>query len=335
MYERFLVTGATGFLGRAIIDELLKQNNTHKIYAFVQKEDPFVRKLPPRVSVIYGDICDAASLTNFFSYANSKTCVIHCAGMISVASDPGYKIYMINASGTAAVVRHCEKAHVGKLIYVSSVHAIPEKAHGMTITEDAEFSQDLVKGYYARTKAIATKIVFDACSRGLNANVVFPSGIIGPGDYGKGNISTMLVSFIEGFLPFAINGEYDFVDVRDVASGIVSCVEGGVPGKGYILSGHKISIKNMLSIARDLLGLNYRPIYLPIGLARLAAPAYEKRSLRRGLPSFFTPYSVSVLKSNCNFSHEAASADFGYAPRPYKDSVQDMVLWLNAYKHHF
>lgn len=335
MYERYLVTGATGFLGRAIIDALLKQNNTYKIYALVQRGDPLVRKLLPKVTVIYGDLCDAASLTNFFSYANSKTCVIHCAGMVSVASDPGYRIYMINASGTAAVIRQCEKAHVGKLIYVSSVHAIPEKEHGKTMTEDTVFCPDLVTGYYARTKAIATKMVFDACARGLNANVVFPSGIIGPGDYGMGSFSYMLSSFINGVLPFAIKGEYDFVDVRDVADGIVSCVDFGEPGQGYILSGHIISIKDMLNIAKSTLGLNYRPVYLPIGLAKLIAPIYEKRSRRLGLPCFFTPYSVSVLKSNCNFSHEAATAAFGYIPRPYEDSVQDMTLWLNAYKHLF
>ena len=333
MYNKFLVTGATGFLGRAIIDALIQYDGTLRIYAFVQNNDPFVKKLPPNVSVIYGDLCNDITLNHLFSYADSHTCVIHSAGMVSVASNPGYKLYSVNVGGTAGIISHCEKAGVGKLIYVSSVHALPEKPPGDTITEDAVLSPNTVYGHYARTKAIATNLVLDASSRGLNTNVVFPSGIIGPGDYGKGNITSMLLSFLAGNLPLAIRGRYDFVDVRDVAAGIVSCAEYGAPGGKYILSGHTISIRNILDIAKSALDLNYRPVYLPIGLARLAASTYEKRSLQKGLPCFFTPYSVSVLESNCAFSHARASTDLGYTPRPAEESIRDMVCWVNAHKN--
>ena len=138
----------------------------------------------------------------------------------------------------------------------------------------------------------------------------------------------MARSFLAGRLPFAVRGGYDFVDVRDVAKGILACSESGEPGKGYILSGCYVTIRRMLQLVGKTAKLKYRPICLPLGLARLAAPYYERRSLRERKPLFFTPYSVSVLASNGQFSHAAASECFAYQPRPMEETLGDMTAWL-------
>ena len=196
------------------------------------------------------------------------------------------------------------------MVYVSSVHAIPEKPKGCIITEDCEFSPGLVDGDYAKSKATATELVFAAAERGLNASIVFPSGIIGPGDLQGGSFTSMAKSFLAGKLPLAVRGGYDFVDVRDVANGLLACSESGEPGKGYILSGHYATIRKMLQLVGKTAKLKYRPICLPLGLAKLAAPYYERRSLKDRKPLFYTPYSVSVLASNGRFSHAVASKRF-------------------------
>ena len=237
-------------------------------------------------------------------------------------------MYRVNVGGTNNILRHCERAGVGKLVYVSSVHAIPEKPKGMEITEDAVFSSDTVQGDYAKSKAIATALVLEAASRGLNASVVFPSGIIGPGDVGKGSITHMLLSFLAGKLPVAVKGGYDFVDVRDVAAGIVSCAEQGQSGHGYILSGQYATIRDILNAAKDALGLKRTVSFLPICLAKLIAPVYEKRGMRKRQTLYFTPYAVAVLDSNSRFNRSAAAAAFGYAPRSLQSSIRDTVLWL-------
>ena len=330
MYDKYLITGATGFLGRTVVEELV--HHDAQVRALVLHNDPYINLLPKEVHTIVGDVCDKNSLADFFVDADSRTCVIHCAGIVSVASRPGPKLYQVNVGGTWRILRQCLEHDVGKLIHVSSVHAIPEKPEGCVITESCDFSPGLVDGDYAKSKAAATELVFDAAERGLNAGSVFPSGIIGPGDVQGGSFTSMVRSFLAGRLPFAVRGGYDFVDVRDVAKGILACSESGEPGKGYILSGHYITIRKMLQLVGKAAKLKYRPICLPLGLAKLAAPYYERRSLKDRKPLFFTPYSVAVLASNGQFSHAAASECFAYQPRPMEETLWDMTVWLMARK---
>ena len=134
MFDQYLITGATGFLGRAVAEELVRRRA--QVHALVLHNDPYIHLLPKEVHTVVGDVCTKNSLTDFFADAGSRTCVIHCAGVVSVASRPGSKLYQVNVGGTWRVLRQCMKRNVGRLIHVSSVHAIPEKPKGCIITED-------------------------------------------------------------------------------------------------------------------------------------------------------------------------------------------------------
>ena len=307
MYNQYLVTGGTGFLGRSILQKL--SHSGAKVRTFVLPDDPYAAMIPPDVQSVTGDLLDDASLDRFFEGAGAGTCVIHCAGIISIASHPAPILQRVNVDGTKRVLDRC-------------------RTKGQTITEDCRLSPDLVDGGYAKTKAVAANLVFDAASQGLNACVVYPSGIIGPGDLQSGSFTTMAKDYLCGKLPLAVRGGYDFVDVRDVAAGILACSECGIPGEGYILSGHYTTIKGMLEMVGRAAGLRHRSIYLPLAIAKLAAPFYEKKTIREKKPLFFTPYSISVLGSNGQFSCRKASKQFSYQARPLEETLQDMTEWL-------
>ncbi len=326
MFDRYLVTGATGFLGRVIVEKLIERGA--EVAALVMPGDPNKKLLPQKVRVFMGDVCNKSSMNRFFDGADSRTCVIHCAGIVSVASRPGCRLHQVNEGGTWKITRQCAEHQVGRLIYISSVHAMPEKPKGTVITEDCDISPGLVYGEYARSKAAATSLVFEAVQRGLNASVVFPSGIIGPGDLQGGSLTTMARRFLAGRLPIAVRGGYDFVDVRDVAEGVLACAEHGQTGKGYILSGHYITVREMLQTIGEAAGRPRHTLYLPLWLAALAAPRFERYSIKARKPLLFTPYSMAVLGSNGHFSHDAASEAFDYQPRPMKMTLRDMTLWL-------
>ena len=125
-----------------------------------------------------------------------------------------------------------------------------------------------------------------------------------------------------------MKGGYDFVDVRDVAAGIVSCAENGVRGKCYILSGHYATIRDILETVAKNTGIKNVVSYIPIALAKIVAPFYELNSIRKKKKLFFTPYAVRVLQSNALFSEKAAKNDLGYAPRSLKETLSDTVKWL-------
>ncbi len=328
VYGKYLVTGGTGFLGRAVVSALAGRGG--KVRALVLKDDPLARELPEGVERAVGDVCEEASLRAFFSDAGEDACVVHCAGIVSVASRPGERLYAVNVEGTRSVLRLCRLQGVGRLVYVSSVHAIAEKPMGEEMTEPQKLFPGLVRGDYGRSKAMATELVCDAAAKGLNASVVFPSGIIGPGDTKPGSITSMLLSFLAGKLPVAVKGGYDFVDVRDVAEGIAACCERGQAGRGYILSGNYATIRDILEIVGEAANLRRRVIYLPTGVARLIAPICEWHDLRRKKPLYFTPYAVDVLRSNARFSHRAAGAALGYSPRPLRFTLWDTVRWLQG-----
>ena len=300
----YIVTGATGFLGGAVVRELISRG--HSVTALALPEDPLLPLLPEGAIVRFGDVTDRATLIPVFEGAEGCR-VIHCAGMVSVAAGQGEALGRINVQGTENIAGLCLEYGAKRLVYVSSVHAIPERPMGEVITEECRVSPELVHGAYAKSKAAANKKVLLAAEKGLDAGIVYPSGIIGPGDRGMGSMTVMLRSFLRGRLPAGVCGGYDFVDVRDAAAGAVSCADSGRPGEGYILSGRYASIKELLTLAGRLSGRRAPGLFLPRRLAGLAAPIFERRSIRRGEKPFFTPYSISVLGSNGNFSHKKAS----------------------------
>ncbi len=326
MFTNYLVTGATGFLGLTVVRMLAARGE--RVTALVLKGDASAARLPAGVRVSCGNVADRDSLADFFSSCDEQTCVIHCAGMISIRTTPGKRLRAINVTGTANIVALCQAHRAGKLIYVSSVHAIPEAKKGAVMAETTAFSPQAVSGPYAKTKAEATALVLAAAKNGLNACVVHPSGIVGPEDYNLGSISSMIISYCRGRLPLGVEGGYDFVDVRDVASGILACCEKGVPGECYILSSEYVSIRTLLGRLQAESRGKRVLAFVPTMLAKILSPFAEGFSLLRREKPCFTPYSVAVLASNGHFSHAKATHDLGYSPRKFADTLRDTFRWL-------
>ena len=142
----------------------------------------------------------------------------------------------------------------------------------------------------------------------------------------------MLLALSRGRLPLGVKGGYDFVDVRDVAVGILACAERGKAGECYILSGHYASIRDIFTMTASLLGEKAPRLYAPAALAKCFAPICEKIAhLRRQRP-FFTPYSISVLDSNGHFSNAKASKTLGFHARPLKETLRSTLHWFRTQK---
>lgn len=326
----YLVTGAAGHLGSQIVAQLCAQKK--KVRALVLEGDPNASRLPAEVAQFVGDVTDLKSLEPAFAVRrNQKLIVIHAAGIVSIASKYDPKIYRVNVQGTRNVVDLCCEKKVKRLVHVSSVHAIPERPRGEIIAETDLFDPALVEGVYAKTKAEATQYVLNAArTRGLDACVVHPSGISGPGDPGRGHITQLVIDYCNGSLSAGVDGGYDFVDVRDVAAGIVSCCERGRKGECYILSNRYFTVADLFEIFHEVTGKRRIRTFLPLWFAKGTAGVAEAWYKMKKQPPLYTAYSLYTLSSNAEFSHEKASRELGYTTRPFRQTIEDTVRWLRA-----
>ncbi len=322
MKELYLVTGAAGHLGSAVIRELKKMNKN--VRGLVLQGE---KNIPEDIDIFYGDVTKKDSLEDFFENSGAELIVIHCAGIVSITSNYSQLMYDVNVNGTKNIVELCIEKNVKKLVYVSSVHAIPEKPKGEIIFETKNFDPDKVVGNYAKTKAEATKYVLDS-SRRLNVSIVHPSGICGPYDFGNGHITTLVKDYYTGKLVAGIRGGYDFVDVRDVAKGILSCLERGRQGECYILSNKYFSVREILNMLYDITRKKKIKSFIPLWFIKIMAPVAEFYYKILKQPPLYTPYSIYTLNSNSIFSNEKAKKELGYKTRKMKETLKDTVKWL-------
>lgn len=322
----YIVTGAAGHLGSAVTKTLNDQGTA--VYALCLSTE---KHLPQgeHIKVFFGNVCDIDSLTDLFeNCVNKSVTVIHCAGIVSIASKFNQNVYDVNVNGTKNIISLCERYNVKKLVYISSVHAIPELPANEIITEVDHFSPDDVVGLYAKTKAEASQCVLDYIKRGYSANIIHPSGIVGPGDFGRGHITQLVIDYYKGRLTSGIKGGYDFVDVRDVANGILACCENGKSGECFILSGRYMRIYDLLNLLHEITGKKAVKRLLPLWFVRATAPLSELYYKILNQPPLFTAYSISTLNTNANFSNEKAAKELGYTARPMKQTLTDTIKWL-------
>ncbi len=326
MKRLYIITGAKGHLASTII-RYLRHEDCHirgLILPTEQGEDD------RQLTYYRGDVSRQETLEPLFADTEcNEVIVIHTAGIISIADKVTPQLYNVNVGGARNVIAQCIRHHVKRLVYVSSVHAIPESTEQATISEAESFSGEMVTGAYAATKAEATQAVMDAVKTGLDAVIVHPSGIIGPYDGGNNHIVQLVRMCMSGTLPAGVTGGYDFVDVRDVAKGCLKAAEKGKTGSCYILSNRYFTIKELLEYVRGITG-GSRKICLPIGLARVFAPLFEWTARIRHTRPLYTKYALYTLSSNGHYSHDKATSELGYRPRDMRKTIADTVHFLRG-----
>ncbi|MBN2465568.1 SDR family oxidoreductase [candidate division WOR-3 bacterium] len=320
-----VVTGATGHVGNVLVRELVSRG--HGVRAVVQPAETSEAIAGLDVEMVRADVRDYGSLVRAFAGADL---VYHLAGVITISGGQARLLEDVNVRGASNVARACREAGVRRMVYTSSVHALAVPPPGVALCETTEFRPEALDGDYARSKARASIEIRKSVEQGLDAVMVFPSGIIGPYDFRLSEMGHLFSDFVRGRLRVYVDGAYDFVDVRDVVAGLMLAAEKGRRGEGYILSGERSTVRDLLVLLQQATGIRSRARRLPMRLARFAAwfaPAYYR--LRHAKPRF-TSYSLRVLASNCLMSCAKAARELGYAPRPLQETVRNTIEWFVA-----
>lgn len=331
MKEIYLVTGGTGFVGNNVVKNLEAKGN--EVITLVRSKEKAAKALAGcKATLITGDVRNLTDLEKMFNAAGKEKRIvfIHTASVVHIGNNKKIikDMWDVNINGAKNAVEICKKYNC-RLLYVSSVHAITEPKKRALTTEIKNFNPKTVVGQYAKSKATASKLVMDAVlNNGLDAVLVHPAGITGPNDWSDTHLSQMVEDCAQGRIPAAVIGGYDFVDVRDVAEGVVLAAEKGKTGECYLLSNQYYSVKEMLTSIYELGAGRKIKMRLPIWLARIGLPflnIYFKLSKKRPL---YTAYSLYTLKSNSNFSHKKATKELGYSARELKESLADTITFL-------
>ena len=327
---QYLLTGAAGNLGSSVARQLVAEGKA--VRALVLKGDPAAERVPKEVEVLIGDVTDLASLERFFTTdSGSDVVVIHCASIVTVSPDYSKKVFDVNVTGTKNIVDKCLEHKVKKLVYISSTGAIPELPHGTLIEEVTTFDPDAIVGFYGKTKAQASQIVMDAVrERGLDASLVYPTGISGPGDYAYGPVSSFVIDYIAGKMNAGIAGSFNAVDVRDLAAGVIACCDKGSKGEGYIMGNTCVSMKEMFHLLSSMSGAKEVKTILPVPVANVIAVISGIASKITGKPSRMTTYAVYNLARNNEFNCDKARRELGFEVRPFADTISDLISWLRA-----
>uniref|UniRef100_A0A7C5RIB4 NAD-dependent epimerase/dehydratase family protein n=1 Tax=Fervidobacterium thailandense TaxID=1008305 RepID=A0A7C5RIB4_9BACT len=318
--KKILVTGATGHLGNVLCKTLLERG--FKVKALIEPRTSILPLEGLETEKVFRDIRE-----DLEDLAADVDVIVHLASVISITPKNKKLVYSVNIDGTKNILNQA-RFRGCPIVYASSVHVFVDKAPGSEYSEDDEINEEKVHGHYAKSKAIATKVVLDAFKQGLDGFVFFPTGIYGPFDYRLSYFSRVLINFKSGKLRYTVPGSFDFVDVRDCANAVVDLLELFFSGKinrdSFIISGRMVDFSKLpvLCGSKSFKVLSWSAAEI-VSYGGLILNAL-------GIESEFVPYAVHNLRMAYRYSRAKLESFVNYTPRMIQESIDDFFKWLES-----
>lgn len=295
-----LVTGATGLLGSHVVVDYLRKGEriramfrnearkqvVYRLLKFYYPEE--AEKLAEKLEWFKGDVLHISDLQEALEGTDK---VVHCAALVSFQKNDFYRLWEVNREGTANVVNACLEAGISHLVHVSSTAAVGtdgQKEDGLK-RESNHWNANEIASTYSYTKFSAEKEVWRGIEEGLNAVIVNPSVMFGPGSWDETSL-TIFRTIASGF-NYYTNGGNAFVDVRDVSRTIIRLQEENVVNERFLLTGHNLKFK-------DLFTKMAAQMQIP-GPSKLASPFMTKLAwAASGIKSFFTGKEATLTRDS-------------------------------------
>jgi nucleoside-diphosphate-sugar epimerase len=232
-----LVTGGAGLIGKELIDQLLAKGK--KIRAIYNKNIPGITH--PDLEKLQCSILDVCGLEEAMMGIEE---VYHCAGYVSFLSESSGRLFKINVEGTANIVNAALEGGIKKLIHISSVASLGKMNSEKAITEDMQWIAT-ANSKYGQSKYLGEMEVWRGIAEGLDAVIINPSIVLGPGHWDEGSTSIFKSAYNE--FPWYTEGVKGFVDVRDVARAMIMLMESDVSGERFIISAENKIFKELFN----------------------------------------------------------------------------------------
>ena len=322
-----LVTGATGFVGSAVVRKLLAEQKAVSVLARPNSIRANLEGL--NVTIREGDLTDQASL---------KTALQGCDGLFHIAADyrlwtkDSNELYRNNVDGTRNLMQAALASNVQRIVYTSSVATLGVFADGRVSDEQTPVSLDDMIGHYKRSKYLAEQVVDELVrSADLPAVIVNPSTPVGPRDIKPTPTGRLIYDALREKIPAYVDTGLNIAHVDDVANGHLLAYKKGAIGRRYILGGEDLSLQEILTEVANYCGHKpptiklARQLVVPIALISQAWA-----HLTNGPEPRATIDGLKMSKKKMFFSSARAIEELGYASRPAREAIHEAIDWFRG-----
>ncbi|MBE0689943.1 MAG: NAD-dependent epimerase/dehydratase family protein [Anaerolineae bacterium] len=315
---RYLVTGATGFIGGGLARELIKRG--HQVVTVARSPDKAGDLAALGVEIHKGDITDKDSLRAPMTGVDG---LFHVAGWYKVGARDTSMAYDINVNGTRNALEVMRELGIPKGVYTSTL-TIYGDTHGLVVDETTpqprEFDVE-----YDRTKSLAHfDVALPMMREGLPLVIVMPGLVYGPGDTSIMRQSFLM--YLQRKLPVvSTTAAYTWAHVDDIVEGHVLAMEKGMPGESYIIGGEVRSLVDALAIAEKVTGVPVSGIRL--GALPLSIMTGIMRVVERivSVPETMASETLRSINSTYTGSNAKARRELGYDPRPLEVGLRETL----------
>ena len=320
--DRVLVTGASGFVGSAVVAALLAQGKS--VRALVRATSPLANLPRTGVEIVQGDLRDPAAMA---AAMRDVRYLFHVAADYRLwARDPG-EIMTANVEGTRNVMQAASQAGVARIVYTSSVATLALR-DGAAADESVGLTESQAIGAYKRSKIAAERLVEAMIGQGLPAIIVNPSTPIGPRDGRPTPTGRILIEAARGRMPAYVDTGLNLVHVDDVAAGHLAALRSGIIGERYILGGDDVALGDLLAEIAVMVGRKPPRVKLPRAPLFPLALAAETIAHFTGREPFVTRDGLRMAKYRMFFSSAKAERELGYRHRPWREGLSDALAWF-------
>jgi dihydroflavonol-4-reductase len=320
---RALVTGASGFVGAAVVRALLAAG--WQVRALLRQQSNRRNLEGLAVEPALGELADSAALERALGGCEA---LFHVAADYRLWTPDPQVLYRSNVEGTRNIIDAARRSGIKRIVYTSSVATIGLRSDGRPSDEGDGARLEEMIGHYKRSKYLAEQWVCEAARGGGPIVIVNPSTPIGPGDVKPTPTGRLVLDAATGRMPAYVDTGLNIVHVDDVAAGHLLAYQHGRVGERYILGGQDVTLQQILAQIAGIVGR--KPPWLRLPYAAVLPIAYVSEAFARltGRSGRVTLDGVRMSRKRMFFSSAKAVRELGYRWRPPLEAFGDAIAWF-------